>query len=136
MILVLDEVDLLSDRERNKDLLYLLSRSEKRYMLVLLSNNLGFFEKIDLSARSSLQLERIFFRNYNAPEIGKILEMRCGEGGCRYDSAQLAQIAALTCRHNHGDVRVAIKSLQYLLTGRFDAVEDCFKSARHTVRSA
>jgi len=130
LILVLDEVDLLSDRDRNKDLLYLLSRSEKRYMLVLLSNNPGFYNRIDLSARSSLQLERIFFRNYNASEILEILGMRCSEGGCEHQEGDLAKVAALTSRDGHGDVRIAMKALLYLLTGRAASVEACFEAAR------
>lgn len=135
MILLLDEVDLLSDRERNKDLLYLLSRSEKQYMLILLSNNPGFFEKIDASARSSLQLERVFFRNYNALEIADILRMRCEEAGCRSREDELVQIASLTYKDDHGDVRVALKALLYLLMGRYPSVQKCFGAARRDLYS-
>ncbi len=39
-VLVLDEVDLLSDKDRNKDILYFASRSAESYMTILLSNNL------------------------------------------------------------------------------------------------
>ena len=42
----------------------------------------------------------------------------------------MAKIAALTCKDNHGDVRVAIKTLQYLFMGRFETVEDSFEAAK------
>lgn len=47
-VLVLDEVDLLSDND-NKDILYLISRSPENYMAVLLSNNPKVLNLLDES---------------------------------------------------------------------------------------
>ncbi|MCA9428216.1 MAG: orc1/cdc6 family replication initiation protein, partial [Candidatus Omnitrophica bacterium] len=38
LVFILDEVDLISEKDRNKDILYLLSRSERNDMTILLSN--------------------------------------------------------------------------------------------------
>lgn len=65
-VVVLDEADLISDKDRRKDVLYLLSRSERPYMVVLLSNNPHFHQQLDLSTGSTLQPEIVHFRNYGA----------------------------------------------------------------------
>ena len=41
-VFVLDEVDLISEKDKNKDILYLISRSPNNYMALLLSNNPKF----------------------------------------------------------------------------------------------
>ena len=46
-VFILDEVDLMSEKDKNKDILYLISRSDRNYMAILLSNNPKFFLKFD-----------------------------------------------------------------------------------------
>lgn len=131
LILVLDEVDLLSDKDRHKDLLYLLARSTDNYMAVLLSNHPKFLNKLDESIRSSLQPEMVHFRNYDANEILEILRDRARLGLRHPRKAALAQIAALTARTTNSDVRVAIKTLYYVALEKNGNVQDVFNRARH-----
>ena len=130
LILVLDEVDLLSDKDRHKDILYLLARSPNNYMAVLLSNHPKFLSKLDESIRSSLQPETVHFRNYDAQQILAILRDRARLGLRQPRPAKLAQIAALTVRTTNSDVRVAIKTLYYIAMERADDVEAIFNRAR------
>ena len=67
-------------------------------MVILLSNNPNFYNKIDSSAKSTLQLEKMHFRNYNAAEVYEILKGRCHEGLKQYNNEALRKIAALTAR--------------------------------------
>jgi len=129
-VLVLDEVDLLSDKDRNKDILYLLSRSEKNYMAVLLSNSPKFLNLLDESVRSTLQPETIHFRNYAAPQIEQILEDRARKGLRRHSRLRIRKISALTARNTNSDVRVAIKTLYYSAVERGQTVEENFERAR------
>jgi cell division control protein 6 len=130
LILVLDEVDLLSDKDRHKDLLYLLARSSRNYMAVLLSNHPKFLAKLDESVRSSLQPESIHFRNYDADEVRSILVDRARRGLRSQDKAVLAEIAALTARTTNSDVRVAIKTLYYVALEHTADVKAVFGRAR------
>lgn len=130
LILVLDEVDLLSDKDRQQDLLYLLARSPNNYMTVLLSNQPQFLSRLDESIRSSLQPEKVHFRNYDAGEIVAILRDRAREGVGRALDAQLAEIAALTVRMSNSDVRVAIKTLYYAALESLIDVREVFDRAR------
>jgi ATP-dependent Clp protease ATP-binding subunit ClpA len=77
LIFILDEVDLLSEKDRHKDLLYLLARSPHNYMAVLLSNHPKFLNRLD---------ETIVFHPLSREQIGKIvyillrdIEKRLGE---------------------------------------------------------
>jgi len=130
MILILDEVDLLSDKDRNKDLLYLLVRSPANYMAVLLSNHPRFMNKLDESIRSSLQPEIIHFRNYDAEEIRQILEERARLGLHRFQPGKIGEIAALSTRASNSDVRVAIKTLYYSALGHDKSVAELLNRAR------
>ena len=130
LILVLDEVDLLSDKDRHKDLLYLLARSEANFMAVLLSNHPRFLNRVDESIRSSLQPEVVHFRNYNANEVLQILEQRARLGLHRWQQATLAEIAALAVQTTNADVRVAIKTLYYIALNRDSNVQAVFHRAR------
>ena len=76
LILILDEIELLSPKDLHKDILYLLSRSEKNPMTILLSNHPKFLQQLDESVRSSLQPESIYFHNYDAQQVQRILEDR------------------------------------------------------------
>ena len=111
VVFVLDEIDLISDKDRSKDILYLISRCEKNYMAVLLSNNPKFTATLDESVKSSLQPEIIHFKNYNAPEIEAILKDRAEHGLTLQPARILSEIAAMTVKNTHSDVRVAIKTL-------------------------
>ncbi len=128
VILVLDEVDLISDKDRHRDILYLLSRSESSPMLILLSNHPRFLSTLDESIRSTLQPELIHFRNYDAAEIAAILRQRAKSGLHLAPEGIIGQIAALTVKAINSDVRVAIKALYHAALGR--AVEEAFAQAR------
>jgi cell division control protein 6 len=130
LILVLDEVDLLSDKDLHKDILYLLARSPKNYMAVLLSNHPKFLSKLDESIRSSLQPEMVHFKNYDAQQILAILRDRAHRGLHRFRDVTLAQIAALTTRTTNSDVRVAIKTLYFIALEEPANIEEVFNRAR------
>ena len=73
VILILDEVDLISEKDRNKDILYLLSRSPNNYMAILLSNNPRFHTLLDPSIKSTLQPEIVHFKDYSGQQVFEIL---------------------------------------------------------------
>lgn len=130
LILVLDEVDLMSDKDRHKDLLYLLARSPHNYMTILLSNHPKFLGRLDESIRSSLQPEMVHFRNYNAEQILLILRDRARAGLRAFEPSLLARIAALTTRSTNSDVRVALKTLYYLALESAADIQAVFDRAR------
>jgi len=117
LCLVLDEVDLMSPKDKRRELLYLLSRAETPVMMILLSNNHKVTDQLDAATRSSLQLNSMLFRNYTPEQIGSILLARAEQGLKSWDDAALSQIAARTVRLTHADARVAIKTLFYLTPG-------------------
>ena len=132
-IVLLDEIELMSPKDRNREILFMLSRSRKRYMVISLSNNPRIVREIDMSTRSSLQPVSIHFRNYDAEQILNILRERARQGLQSCDEAQLAEIAALTVRRTHSDVRVAIKTLFYSVTRSGKSLEESFERARRDV---
>jgi len=132
-VLVLDEVDLLSEKDRNKDILYLVSRSHQNYMALLLSNSPKFLSSVDESIRSTLQPEVIHFRNYSAPEIEAILKERARLGLRKVVRPVLGKISALTARNTNSDVRVAIKTLYYSALEPRKPVEEHFERARRDI---
>ncbi|MBD3392546.1 MAG: hypothetical protein GF410_11055 [Chitinivibrionales bacterium] len=132
-MLVLDEVDLMSPKDRRREILYLLSRSERPFMLIMLSNNPHVLKDIDPATRSSLQPEIIHFRNYNAEELFHILACRARRGLKHWEEPVLRQIAALTTRLTQSDARVAIKTLLYSVTQRDRTIPQCFDRARRDV---
>ena len=132
-VVVLDEVHLWAPKERQRELLYFLSRDPRNYMVVMLANDPRFLSDLDPSVRSSLQPELIHFRNYNAAQVESILHERVRQGIRQPDQAVLAQIAGLTVKETNSDVRVAIKTLFYwATTGRGD-VAKCFENARRDI---
>ena len=132
-VLLLDEVDLLSDKDRNKDILYLTSRSPENYMALLLSNNPKWLSVLDESVRSTLQPDVVHFKNYSAVEILKILAERARAGLKRYDKTMLRQIAALTAKNTSSDVRVAIKTLYYTAMEPTSDLQANFERARRDI---
>ncbi len=65
MAVILDEVDLLSEKDKTKEILCIyLSRSPAGYMAVLLSNNPRWATTLDESIQSTLQPEAILSALY------------------------------------------------------------------------
>ncbi len=132
-VLVLDEVDLLSDKDKHKDILYLISRSPENYMAILLSNNPKLLNLLDESVRSTLQPEVVHFHNYTAPQIVDILKERAEVGLFRHDDVMLQRIAAMTARNTSSDVRVAIKTLYYMAIEPIQDLQANFERARRDI---
>ena len=131
-ILILDEADLI-DKDKHSGILYFLSRSDRSYMTILLSNNPRFLNTLDDPTRSSLQPEVIHFKDYNALEIKRILRGRAKIGLNNYSSDILSEIAALTTRLTNSDVRVAIKCLYYWATHTEKNIKDNFNKAQKDI---
>jgi len=132
-VFVLDEIDLLSDKDKSKEILYLISRSRQNYMALLLSNNPKFMNQLDESTRSTLQPEIVHFRNYTAPQIGKILEERARSGLRKVPRREMGKISALTVKNANSDARVAIKTLYYWALEPGVSVEENFERARRDI---
>jgi len=128
-VVILDEVDLISPKDKNKEILYLLSRSPNNYMVTLLSNNPRFLNELDSSTRSTLQPEVLLFKNYDALQIGEILKERAKKGLNNFPLTLVRKIAGLTVREASSDVRVAIKTLFYSVTEKGNDVGECFERA-------
>ena len=129
-VLVLDEINLMSPKDKDKEILYFLSRSEKPYMIVMLSNTPHVLKQLDAATRSSLQPFPLYFRNYDAQQIYQILLDRAEKGLCVWDEGQLQQIAAMTAKQTNSDARVAIKTLFYRVMDPAASLEKCFEEAR------
>ena len=132
-VVILDEIDLLSERDRNKDILYFLSRSDASYMAILLSNSTKWMANLDESIQSTLQPELIYFHPYSANEISKILGSRAKLGMRSYTESVVKQIAALVAKYSNSDVRIALKTLYYWATEPNISLEENFKRARRDV---
>lgn len=132
-VIVLDEVDLMSPKDKRREILYLLSRCERPYMIVMLSNSPQVLKQMDAATRSSVQPMPLHFRNYDAEQIRQILVDRAERGLAEWDAAVLAKIAALTVRQTNADARVAIKTLYYAVTSPNDELEPAFDRARRDI---
>ena len=132
-VVILDEIDLMSPKDRRREILYFLSRSEQPFMVIMLANSHLVLKEIDPATRSSLQPIPLYFRNYNAQQIQQILRGRAQLGLRQWDEGRLAEIAAMTTRLTHSDVRVAIKTLQFVATDPGDSLKSCFERARRDV---
>jgi cell division control protein 6 len=133
LVFILDEVDLMSEKDRQKDILYLISRSPNNYMAILLSNNLKFLNCLDESIRSTLQPEIIHFRGYNALEIEHILSERAKIGLKFLPHRVISQIAGMTTKNTNSDVRVAIKTLYLWAMEPKVPLEEHFEKARRDI---
>jgi cell division control protein 6 len=127
---VLDEVDLMSRKDKRREILYLLSRSEQPYMVIMLANSPQVLKQLDQATRSSLQPLPMHFRNYNAEQLHEILRDRAQRGLRKWEDGQLAEIAALTTQLATADARVAIKTLHYAVLEAKETVAACFEAAR------
>jgi Cdc6-like AAA superfamily ATPase len=132
-VVILDEVDLISEKDKNKDILYFLSRSERNYMAILLSNNPKWLNTVDESIQSTLQPELIHFRSYNAHELEKILNQRAELGVRGVPQRVVKETAALTVKYTNSDVRVAIKTLYYWATEPGVSLKENFQRARKDI---
>jgi len=132
-VFILDEVDLMSDKDKHKDILYLISRSPNNYMAILLSNNPKFLNPLDESIKSTLQPEIIHFRNYDALEIEKILTERAGAGLKFLPNRVISEIAAMTAKNTNSDVRVAIKTLYLWALEPSVCLKEHFEKARRDI---
>jgi Cdc6-like AAA superfamily ATPase len=132
-VLILDEIDLMSIKDKNREILYFLSRSEQPYMIIMLSNTPHILKQLDAATRSSLQPFRLYFKNYDAEQIGQILLGRAEKGLKKYQRAHIYQISALTTQMTNSDARVAIKTLYYKVMSPDDSVEQCFEDARRDI---
>jgi len=132
-VVVLDEVDLISKKDPNKDILYFLSRSENGYMTVCLSNNPRLLSDLDTSVRSSLQAETLYLKNYDANQVRTILDLRAVAGLKTWQNQDLAKIAGLTVQRTNSDVRVAIKTLFYTVTGEGQDIAESFDHAQRDI---
>ena len=132
-VIILDEVHLWAPKEKQRELLYFLSRDKSNYMIIMLSNDPRFLSDIDQSVRSTLQPNLIHFRNYDANEIKAILDSRAEIGLKAIEEAVTAKIAAYTAKDVNSDVRVAIKSLFYWSTEETKNLDQCFENARKDI---
>ena len=132
-VVVLDEIDLMSSKDRRREILYLLSRAERPFMVIMLSNNSHVLKDLDPATRSSLQPMPLHFRNYDAEQIGDILADRAKRGLTEWNDGHLKEIAARTARDTNADARVAIKTLFYAATKPGENLADCFERARRDV---
>jgi Cdc6-like AAA superfamily ATPase len=132
-VFILDEVDLMSEKDRHKDILYLISRSPNNYMAVLLSNNPKFINNLDESTRSTLQPEIIHFRSYNALELQRILTDRAKTGLKSAPAKIINEIAAMTVKSTNSDVRVGIKTLYRWALEPEMPLRETFENARRDI---
>jgi len=133
VVFILDEVDLISDKDRHKDILYLISRSPRNHMALLLSNNPKFLNLLDESIQSTLQPEIIHFDSYNPSEIRGILPERAKVGLESVPEQTIAEIAAMTVKNTNSDVRVAIKTLYLSALEPQVPLREHFEKARRDI---
>lgn len=132
-IVLLDEIDLMSRKDRKREILYFLSRSKNPYLVIMLSNNYRVLRELDASTKSSLQPVTVYFKNYDASQLRDILHERAKHGLHKRNNSSLAQIAAMTTKKTNGDARVAIKTLYYTVTETKTDIEACFEKAREDI---
>ena len=132
-VVLLDEIDLMSPKDKRRDILYFLSRSQNPYLIIMLSNNQRVLQELDDSTKSTLQPKVVYFKNYDARQLQDILRDRAKKGLHNWEESTLAQIAALTTKRIHSDARVAIKTLFHGVMGTHRDTEACFEQARQDV---
>jgi cell division control protein 6 len=87
-VVLLDEVDLMSPKDKRRDILYFLSRSDNPYLVIML----------DDSTKSSLQPRTVYFKSYDAQQLQDILRDRAQQGLHHWEDITLARIAGLTVK--------------------------------------
>ncbi|MCS7123443.1 MAG: hypothetical protein RMJ17_02630, partial [Candidatus Aenigmarchaeota archaeon] len=106
VVVCLDEVDVLEEKA-----LYILSRMKNRFPLILITNKEDFLYKIDGRIRSSLLLDKIYFRDYELIEIKEIIEYRLKKAFLSYEDGISLYLAGFVKKYG-SDIRVALKVLQ------------------------
>ena len=116
VIIVLDEVDSLL-KKSGDDTLYILSRLNEELKrsstsLICISNDANVFNLIDARVNSSLSLDVMVFKPYNAVQLRDILKLRAEKAFYDgvYSSAVINLCAAYAARDN-GDARRALTLL-------------------------
>ncbi|MFC1550920.1 Cdc6/Cdc18 family protein [Candidatus Latescibacterota bacterium] len=132
-VVILDEVHLWSPKEKQREILYFLTRDTGNYQVIMLSINPRFLSDIDLSIKSTLQPELIHFKNYNAIEIASILYNRAKRGLEKPNEGVTQEIAAYTVKEANSDMRVGIKALYYWAKNGRQNVKECFDNARRDI---
>lgn len=120
-LMILDEIDLLSGRQRSQDddpaysaLLYQLSRAtqlgqiESHVSVVALTNDPRFMENLDGRTESSFNPKDIMFPDYNAPQLREILEHRRDAYRDGVLEEGIIALSAAIAAQDHGDARKAI----------------------------
>lgn len=122
LLIILDEVD----KGKNiADTLYTLSRPREykidfpfNISMVLISNDLKWENTLDPAVRSSLNLKRIEFGQYNVDTLVEILKQKAKiaikENSSLQSDEILNKIAENVHKHYHSDSRIAVKTLLYL----------------------
>ena len=116
-ILILDEID-QAVKKISDDFLYNLTRlnselSNTQIIIIGISNDLRFLDRIDPRVRSSLSEEELVFPPYNALQLQDILKKRA-EGAFKpgvVSEGVIAKCAAFAARE-HGDARRALDLLR------------------------
>lgn len=129
-VLILDEIDFISEKDRGKEILYLMSRAPENYMLILVATNPKLLSEVDPMTRSSLGIIPLHFRNYDAVQLIAILDQRAQRGLHTYTPGLLHEISALVTKLTNADVRVAIKTLYYAATDETRSVQANFDLAQ------
>jgi len=116
--LVLDEIDMLTEKKKGNEILYDLTRLNEnldycKTSVIGISNKLKFKDYLDPRVISSLGQEHIVFPSYNADELRDILDERAKiafhEGVIKDGVIPLC--AALAAKE-HGDARKALQLLR------------------------
>ena len=116
IILVLDEIDVLVDK-RGDDIIYNLTRineqSKSNIILIGISNDITFKNKLGARVISSLMEEELIFQPYDAMQLRDILKQRADIAFCRgvIDDSVINKCAAYAARE-HGDARRALNLLR------------------------
>lgn len=117
LILILDEIDQLMDKEGD-DMLYNLTRintelKNAQISIIGISNNANFITMLDPRVKSSLSQEEMFFPPYNALQIQDILKQRAAEAFAQGAvTAGVVEKCAAFAARDHGDARRAIDLLR------------------------
>jgi len=132
-VILLDELELMSPKDSGMEILYLLSRSKNRFMVIALSNTARPLRELDAATRSSLQPIPLYFPRYDAQQMGAILQDRARQGLVSWDPGLIEELAALTVKRSDSDARVAIKALFYAVLQPSRSLEENFERARRDV---
>ena len=111
VVMFLDEVDMVRDLD---NLVYTLTRAnddlkQGGLSLIGISNKIGFKQRLDSRARSSLCEEELVFQPYNAIQLAGILRQRCEKAflpNVVDDSA--IELASAIAASDNGDARYAL----------------------------